>query len=183
MYRGKEKSFLKRSMQATADYPANVISLVGPSGSGKTDLICRLVAWLRARGHTVAVLKRSHKSTLAESEPARTYREAGARAVAQVGATLAHISRFQEGEPDLALILEVLAPQADVVIVEGYKQSPLPKIAFAGGGLEQVALDASRVVAWVSPEPLETTLPVFKPTEAEELAKFILEYVRIKMKG
>jgi molybdopterin-guanine dinucleotide biosynthesis protein MobB len=42
------------------------ITIVGPSNSGKTELICRLVAWSRAQGLTVAVLKHSHKLVLAD---------------------------------------------------------------------------------------------------------------------
>lgn len=160
-------------------YPANVISLVGPSGSGKTDLICRLVACLKAWGHTVAVLKHSHKTRLAETDSARAYREAGVQAAATVGPNILQISRFQEKEPNLAEVLADLASKADVVIVEGYKQSPLPKIAFAAPGQDQIRLNASRVVAWLSPELANSTLPVFLPEDTEAIGAFILNFLGI----
>lgn len=162
----------------TLEYPANVISLVGPSGSGKTQLICRLVAVLKAWGHTVAVLKHSHKTGLAESGFARTCREAGAQAAAQVGPNFLQISRFPEKEPNLAAILSDLASQADVVIVEGYKQSPLPKIAFAVSGQAQIPLDASRVIAWLGREPANSPIPIFDPEDIETIGAFILSFIR-----
>jgi molybdopterin-guanine dinucleotide biosynthesis protein B len=144
--------------------PRNVISLVGPSGSGKTELISRLLEWFTARGLKVAVLKHCHeRKKIAESRAAQDYRQAGANG---------------EPEPDLAEILAVLSPQADLVIVEGYKRSPLPKIALAGPELAQVSLDASRIIAWVSREPVDTPAPVFLPDAVEKLGRFILKYLR-----
>lgn len=165
------------------EYPANVISLVGPSGSGKTDLICRLVACFKAWGYTVAVLKHSHKTRLAETDSARAYREAGVHAAAQVGPNFLQISCFQEKEPHPAAILSDLASQADVIIVEGYKQSPLPKIAFAAVGQEQIPLDASRVIAWLGREPANSPLPVFNPEDTEAIGAFILSFLGIPLRG
>jgi molybdopterin-guanine dinucleotide biosynthesis adapter protein len=158
-------------------FPKNVISIAGPSGSGKTELICRLLEWFAARGLKVAVLKHSHKTGVAESDPARTYRQAGAKAMAQAGADLLQVSRYEAGEPELTEILAGLSPQADLVIVEGYKQSSLPKLALAGSEAAEVPLDVSRVVAWVGRAPLDTPLPVFQPEEVEKIGGFILEYL------
>jgi molybdopterin-guanine dinucleotide biosynthesis protein B len=159
--------------------PANVISLVGPSNSGKTTLICRLVAWLRARALTVAVVKHSHKAIQAKSQIAWTYRQAGARAVAQTGTRLMQVNRYAPGDPDLREILAFLCPQADLVIVEGYKTGFLPQIALTGPGLEKIPQDQSRVVAWVSRESAATPLPSFQPDEVEKIGLFILEFLGI----
>jgi molybdopterin-guanine dinucleotide biosynthesis adapter protein len=159
-------------------YPKNVISIAGPSGSGKTELICRLLAWLTARGLKVAVLKHSHKTGLAESDAARTYRQAGAKAIAQAGPSLLQVSRYEAGEPELTEILARLSPQADLVIVEGYKQSALPKLALAWPEPAEVPMDVSRVVAWVGRAPLDTILPVFQADEVAKIGSFVLKYVR-----
>lgn len=163
-------------------FPAKVISLVGPANSGKTGLICRLVAWFRARGFRVAVLKHSHKAVLAESSTARTYRQAGAQAVAQIGPHLAQINRYVQGEPELVEILALLAPDADLVLVEGYKQSSLPKIALTGPDLEPIPLDRSRVAAWVSREAVASPVQVFHPDRVEDLGAFILDFLGIAAK-
>jgi molybdopterin-guanine dinucleotide biosynthesis protein B len=165
------------------ELPRNVISLVGPSGSGKTELICRLVAWFKAKGLTVAVLKHSHKTVLAESATARAYRQAGAQAVAQASPHLVQVNQYMSGEPDLAGTLAVVSPQADLVIVEGYKQSHLHKIALVDPDLENIPLDQTRVVAWVGREAATASIPVFSPDEVERIGMFILRFLGISFKG
>lgn len=154
-----------------------VISLVGPANSGKTWLICRLVEHFRAQGLKVAVLKHSHKPGLAQAPEVRRHREAGARTVALAGPHLLHLNRSYPGEPPLAEILRLLAPAVDLVLVEGYKSGDLPQIALAGPGLDEVLPDRSRVVALVSPAPLDAAVPVFKPEEVAELARFIQAFL------
>ena len=164
--------------------PFNVISLVGPSGSGKTELISRLVEWFTAQGLKVAVLKHGHeRKKIAESRAAQDYRRAGAMAVALAGPHLVQITRYDELEPDLSEILAVLSRQADVVIVEGYKRSPLPKIALAGPEFPQVSLDASRIIAWVSRKGSDSPVPVFHPDETAKIGLFILSFLGIPSKG
>ncbi len=158
-------------------WPPNVVSLAGPSGSGKTALICWLIKWFTARGLKVAVLKHSHQTEVAESEVARLYRRAGVRAVAQASPTLLQVTRYLEAEPEPAEVLPVLAAQADLVLVEGYKHSPLPKIVLADARADPISVNTSRVIAWVSRSPLDADQPVFRPGQVEDLGRFILDYV------
>lgn len=167
---------------ASPPLPANVMSFVGPANSGKTELICRLVTWFRGRGLKVAVLKHSHKAGLGESGPAHSWRQAGAWAVARAGPHLVQVNRYARGEPELTEILAALTPEADLVLVEGYKQSPLPKIALTGPGLENIPLDRSRVVAWVSREGAASPVPVFHPDHVAEIGAFILAFLGISSK-
>ncbi len=159
--------------------PQNVISLVGPSGSGKTDLICRLIAWFKEKGIKAAVLKHGHeRKKIAESPIALDYRKAGAGAVALAGPRLVQITFYEAGPPDLGRILGILSPRADLVIVEGFKQSPLPKLAFLTPGEGKPSAAPEGLVAWVSREPMESPLPVFHPDELERIGAFILRFLR-----
>jgi molybdopterin-guanine dinucleotide biosynthesis protein B len=157
---------------------ANVISVVGPSGSGKTTLICGLLGWFGAQGLKVAVLKHSHKTIPPDDgKDTGKFRRAGAQAVALAAPGLLTVSRFFPGEPPLKAALAALAAAADLVLVEGYKTSSLPKIALVGPTLEEVLPDRSRVVALVSSDPVESELPVFRPEEIAALGRFIKEYL------
>jgi molybdopterin-guanine dinucleotide biosynthesis protein B len=161
-------------------YPklANVISFVGPSGSGKTTLICRLLDRFQTQGLKVAVLKHSHKAGLGDQgKDTGQFRRAGAQAVALAAPGLLQISRFFPGEPPLTAALAALAAEVDLVLVEGYKTSSLPKIAFVGPTLEKLVPEPSDIVALVSPAPVESPLPVFHPRGIPELASFIKEYL------
>jgi molybdopterin-guanine dinucleotide biosynthesis protein MobB len=158
------------------------IAIVGPSGSGKTELICHLVDWFQDQGLKVAVLKHSHKLGLGdEGKDTWRYRQTGAHIVALTAPGLMQITHYISEDPPLAKVLVALAPEADLILVEGYKSSVLPKIALVGLKLEKVLPDNSRVIALVSPDPLKSEVPVFQPGQVVPLGQFILEYLGISL--
>ncbi len=154
------------------------ISLVGPSGSGKTELICKLLAWFEAQGLKVAVLKHTHKVDLGDKgKDTWRFAQAGARLVALTAPGLLQVIRYSAEDPPLATVLAALAPQADLILVEGYKRSPLPKVAVVGPELAEVLTDYSQVIALVSASPLTSHLPVFNPHQTAELGAFLKKYL------
>lgn len=158
--------------------PGNVISLVGPSGSGKTEVICRLVRWLTARGYKVGVLKHSHHSRPAVTPEAEAFRQAGVRVYARPAPGALEIDGFYDGEPDPGPLVAFLAAQVEVLLVEGYKTGPLPKILLAGPGAEEVLPDRQGVVALVSRLPGGGELPEFSPEDVDGLGNFVLRYLK-----
>ena len=164
-------------MNPREDAP-KAIAIVGPSNSGKTVLICRLVEWFQAQGLEVAVLKHSHHPNLGDTgKDTGRYRRAGARNVALAAPGLLQITRSLPADPPPEEVLSSWAPDADLILVEGYKSSSLPKIALVGAKLEKVLTDFSQVIALVSEEPAESPLPVFAPSQVAELGRFIQEFL------
>ncbi|MBL6613758.1 MAG: molybdopterin-guanine dinucleotide biosynthesis protein B, partial [Reyranella sp.] len=111
-----------------------VIGVTGWKNAGKTTLVERLVAELVRRGLRVNTVKHAHHSVDVD-QPGRDswrHRQAGATEVAVVGGHRYAIMREQE-EPTLAEVLARLSP-ADVVVIEGYKREPHPKIEVRAGG-------------------------------------------------
>jgi len=150
------------------------VALVGSSNSGKTELICRLLEWFSAQGLKVAILKHSHHQHLGDDgKDTWRYRQAGGRLVALAAPGLLQITRVSSEEPPLDTILAELAQAADLILVEGYKTSDLPKVALAPVDAASPLPDYSQLLAWVSAWPLPTTLPVFHPRQVEEIARFI----------
>jgi len=150
------------------------IAIVGPSNSGKTELICRLLEWFTAHKLRVAVLKHSHHQQLGDDgKDTCRYRQAGGRLVALAAPGLLQITRSGPEEPSLPMILAELAPAADLILVEGYKTSDLPKVGLAPPEAAAKLPDYPRLVAWVSAWPLPTDLPVFNPRQVAELGRFI----------
>ncbi len=106
------------------------LSVVGWSGSGKTTLLTRLVPELRARGLRVGVVKHSsdaHPLHKTGSDTAK-YARSGASFVGY--ATPAGVQLTVPEAPADALLglLARLADTVDVVLVEGWKDGPLPKV-------------------------------------------------------
>jgi len=107
------------------------IGIAGWKNSGKTTLVTRLVQEFTRRGLRVATVKHAHHDFQiddAQSDSAR-HRRAGARQVAIVSRRRWALVRELDGEPEppLATVLSWIDP-CDLVIVEGYKSAPIPKI-------------------------------------------------------
>jgi molybdopterin-guanine dinucleotide biosynthesis adapter protein len=150
------------------------IAIVGPSNSGKTELICGLLVRFTAQGLKVAVLKHTHKEHLGdEGKDTWRYRQAGGQLVALAAPGVLQVTRTYPSGPPLAAILSELAQGNDFVLVEGYKTSALPKLGVLGPQVTSPLPDYPNLVAWVSPVPLPTALPVFDPRHLAEIGEFI----------
>ena len=108
-----------------------LIGIAGWKKSGKTTLTVRLVEEFTRRGLKVATVKHAHDNFQiddADTDSAR-HRRAGAGQVAIVSAKRwALVTELpDQQEPDFADVIAMLDP-CDLIIVEGYKTAPIPKI-------------------------------------------------------
>ena len=108
-----------------------VFGFAGWSGSGKTTLIETVIPRLTALGLTVSLVKHAHHAFDIDHPGKDSYRhrEAGCTEVlvsSDVRWALMHQLR---GAPELSLFdaLGRLSP-CDIVLVEGYKRAPIPKL-------------------------------------------------------
>ena len=120
-----------------------IIGIVGWSGSGKTTLLEYVVAQLVVRGVRVNVIKHSHHDLILEPphKDSARMRAAGAQEVMVASPyryAIVHELRGAE-EPTLAQQAARLAP-ADVILVEGFKWDPVPKLEVFRPALGQGAL-------------------------------------------
>ena len=108
-----------------------VIGLAGWSGSGKTTLLARLIPLLTGEGLRVSTIKHAHHNFDVDKpgKDSWTYRQAGASEVLVVSDTRWALMHELRGaaEPSLAELLGKLS-KCDLVIVEGFKREPIPKI-------------------------------------------------------
>ncbi len=79
----------------------------------------------------------------------------------------------EQAEPALAEVLARLAP-ADLVLIEGYKREPHPKIEVRAGQAPSLAAEDPNIIAIASDErPPETHLPWFRRDDVAGIADFI----------
>jgi molybdopterin-guanine dinucleotide biosynthesis protein B len=107
-----------------------VFGIAGYSGSGKTTLIERVLPHLAARGLCVAVIKHTHHDFDIDRPGKDSWRarEAGATAVLLASDhRTAVLTEHRDVPPVLGDLLAKLPP-CDLVLVEGYKREPIPKL-------------------------------------------------------
>ncbi|WP_395709475.1 molybdopterin-guanine dinucleotide biosynthesis protein B [Reyranella sp.] len=154
--------------------PPRIFGVTGWKNSGKTTLVERLVTEFVRRGWTVNTVKHAHHDVDIDqpgTDSAR-HRAAGATEVALVGGLRYAIMR-EQGEPALSQVLARLSP-ADLVLIEGYKREPHPKIEVRAGPGESIAAKDPAIVAIAADTPpAETHLPWFRRDDIAAIADFI----------
>ena len=107
-----------------------LLGFTGWSGSGKTVLLTALLPLFIARGLSVSTVKHAHHGFDLD-QPGKDswrHRQAGAREVLIGSARRWALMHEIEGpEPELPELLARLSP-VDLVLVEGFKANPHPKI-------------------------------------------------------
>ncbi len=105
-----------------------VVSVVGHHNSGKTRLVAAIVGELTERGYRVGTLKHApHLDRLdSEGSDSRAHRDAGAVRVLLRGNTESAL--FWEHGTDPGDDLSWALGNCDLVIAEGFKHGPWPKI-------------------------------------------------------
>jgi molybdopterin-guanine dinucleotide biosynthesis protein B len=165
---------------------ANVIGVAGWKNSGKTTLVTRLVGELRRRGYRVATVKHAHHDFEIDREGTDSYRHraAGASEVLLVSSrrwALIH-ELGEEHEPSLDEILQKLAP-CDVVVVEGYKREPIPKIEVRRKDAvraDPLAPEDAQVIGVATDYPCEVAdRPVFDIDDVVGITDLILSHFHL----
>ncbi len=158
-----------------------VLGIAGYSGSGKTTLIEKLVPLLVKAGLRVSLIKHAHHQFDVDQpgKDSHRHREAGCSEVLVSSSrrwALIHELRG-EAEPPLTEQLKHFSP-CDLVLVEGYKHDPIPRIEVhrAGGDRPLLHPRDPHVIAIATDEPLETKLPQFELGDAPAIARFILDF-------
>jgi molybdopterin-guanine dinucleotide biosynthesis protein B len=159
-----------------------VIGLAGWSGSGKTSLLVKAIPRLVARGLTVSTLKHAHHSLEVDQPGKDSYehRAAGATEVLVGGASrwaLVHELRGVQ-EPALPLLLAKLSP-VDLVVIEGYKAQPHPKIEVyrTAVGKDLLHPNDPHIVAIAADDALpQATVPVIPLDDTDAIVDAMLAH-------
>ena len=134
------------------------IGFAGWSGAGKTTLIVKLIPELNRRGLSVSTIKHAHHNFDLDQPGKDSYehRAAGAEEVLVASANRVALMRELRGapEPSLAELLRLLK-NVDLVLVEGFKRDPLPKIEVfrEANGKPPLYPEDRNIVALISDSP------------------------------
>ena len=160
-----------------------ILGLTGWSGSGKTTLLAALLPCFAARGITVSTIKHAHHGFDLD-QPGKDswrHRQAGAREVMIASSVRWALMHEHDGpEPGLPDLLARLSP-VDLVVVEGFKTNPHPKIEVFRPALGRQALWPGRadIVAIATDAAIDApghaVLPLNDPAA---VANWAVDYLR-----
>jgi len=154
-----------------------VIQIVGYKNSGKTTLIETLTEGLTNRGFKVGTVKHDAHEFDIDHPGTDTWRHrrSGARMTA---ITSDHRTAIVEEKPTpLPDILQRMA-NMDIVLVEGFKQEPYPKIVMVRSEADYELVDrlshVAAIVSWLPNLP-QGDLPVFGIEDTHGVMEWILK--------
>ena len=162
------------------------ISFIAHSGTGKTTLLTALISELKERGFRLGVIKHdAHKFEIDHpGKDSYRFTEAGADSMLITSASkLALVKRHQASPPVEELIADYF-PDVDLVLIEGFKQSSIPKIEVyrAGYSSHLICRDERQdktLVAVASDVDLEVDVPLLNLNKPSTVADFIVEKLQL----
>lgn len=158
-----------------------IFGFAGWSGSGKTTLVERLIPHLTGRGLRVSLVKHAHHDFDIDVPGKDSYRhrQAGCVEVLVSSANRWALMHELRGAPELALAeaLRRLSP-CDLVLIEGYKLAPIPKLEVHRNALAKPLLhpNDANIIALATDSPSAAAgrpLPVFALDAYDVLATFV----------
>jgi len=157
-----------------------VVSFIGHHNAGKTRLLIRLVETLSERGLRVGAVK--HAPHLEVADPPGTdsqqFREAGVRRMLLLGSDSAVLTWSKPSIDDLEEDIQRLFSDCDIVLIEGLKHGPFPKVEVfrrtgqvaqepLAGELDVIAVVSDAAIA------LPDGTASFSPRDREGIADFL----------
>ena len=159
-----------------------VFGFAAYSGNGKTTLMEALLPLLVARGLKVSVVKHAHHAFDVDQPGKDSYRhrQAGASEILVSSGmrwALMHELRT-EPEPGLQTLLERLTP-CDLVLVEGFKREPIPKIEIHRRAAASPLLypHDPHIVALATDAGICAGLPTFGLDDHAGISAFLLRHL------
>ena len=145
--------------------PLPLLGITGYSGSGKTTLLEKLLPQLIKKGLRVSVIKHSHHNAHVDKEGKDSWRMKEAGSAQVIMACDTYLS--QQFDRYLT----------DLVLVEGFKQEPIPKILLHRQEMTKPLPELDEnVLALATDYSLETDRTLLDINHIEQIAEFIYQW-------
>ncbi|WP_299352493.1 molybdopterin-guanine dinucleotide biosynthesis protein B [uncultured Shimia sp.] len=157
-----------------------IYGITGWKNTGKTTLTERLVAAFVGRGLSVSTIKHAHHAVDVDQPGTDSFRHRSAGAGQVILASASRWALMNEQrdapEPTVEELIARLDP-VDIVLIEGYKTAPHPKIETSRevAGRALIAPNNPSIRAVAADYAAPTDLPVFDLDDVESIADFIVK--------
>lgn len=154
-----------------------VVSVVGKSNSGKTTLIEKMIGELTRRGYRVATIKHNRHGFEIDHEGKDSWRHkrAGARTTVVASPSRVAIVEDVERDMDIGELVDRYIRDVDIVLSEGFKKNPFPKIEVnrSESGQELLCSSDDNLVAVCSDRKLAMAFPCLDINDIVGLADIV----------
>jgi molybdopterin molybdotransferase len=167
-----------------------IVAIVGRSESGKTLLMEQLIGEFKRRGYKIAALKHSHCGVIEIDQPGKDtwkFAQAGSDAVCISSPSKLAFIKKSNHDPNIDEVLPVIGNEFDIVLVEGFKKSNLPKIEVHRKELgDDLLCSPEELSAIVTDGSLDTPLadnykvPILSWADTAAIADFIEKNFMLK---
>jgi molybdopterin-guanine dinucleotide biosynthesis protein MobB len=158
----------------------HAIAIVGNSGAGKTTLLERLIPALKGKGFRVGVVKHdAHRFDIDHpGKDSHRLTTAGADTMVITSASMLAMVKRHAASPPVEELLERYFSDVDLLLVEGFRGSSLPKIEvhrkeFRSALICRGERNDPALSAVASDEPLDLDVPVLDLNDPGAIAEFI----------
>ena len=162
-----------------------LLAIAAWSGTGKTTLLKRLIPELCVRGLRPGLIKHTHHDMDVDKPGKDSYelRKAGAAQTIVASEQRWALMTETPETPELDLtwlVSRMDASKLDLVLVEGFKHEPVPKILLcrqnSGHRVEELIID-EHTIAVASDMPIATSLPQLDLNDIQQIARFIANWL------
>jgi molybdopterin-guanine dinucleotide biosynthesis protein MobB len=158
------------------------VAFVGGHDSGKTTLVVELVPWLKAMGFTVGTVKHTSKDAEDDVPGKDSHRHAGSGAAVSAFVTPERTTARRFGrEEDIEELLAREFSECDLVLIEGFKSLPVPKIEVTRERASRPRIEG--VLARVSDQPAEDDLPTHAFSDVHGIVATVLRLAGLDRRG
>ncbi len=156
-----------------------IVSIVGKSDSGKTTLIEKMIPELNRRGYQVATIKHNIHGFDIDHEGKDSWRHKRAGAHTVVIASRRSVAFIEDVEKDYSIteLKNRYIKNVDIILVEGYKGNPHPKIEVNRAEMKQELLCGKddNLIAIVSDRKLDIDVPSLDMNDISGIVDIIEE--------
>lgn len=156
------------------------VAFVARSGTGKTTLIEKVLPELAARGYRVGAIKHdAHRFDIDHpGKDSHRLTAAGAATMLITSAYELAIVKKHSKSPPAEELIRTYFPDMDIVLVEGFRQSGLPKIEIHRKDRSEPLICRGEnhdpgLLAVAADEPLELDVPILDLNDPPSISDFI----------
>ena len=156
------------------------ISFIATSGTGKTTLLEKVISELKLRGYRIGVIKHdAHRFDIDHpGKDSHRFTQAGADTMLISSPDKLAVIKQHIEPPTLAELITTYFNDVDLILVEGFKKSSIPKIEVHRHACNATLICRGEnhdpnLLAVASDEPLELDVPVLDINNPVQVADFV----------